>query len=143
MNGLNILLVEDSRITRKLVSFALKDFPNTNITEASDGMDGLKKLSAETFHLLIVDINMPVMDGLTMVQEARKIDAYRDTPVLIISIESDDDVQQRARALGVNAYICKPTRTGDITQAIRALMGGAIPPAAQTASPQAPPGTPS
>jgi len=122
MRELKILVVEDSPITRQLVSLALRGILNAQIIEAYNGVDGLKKIAEDGFDLLIVDINMPIMDGLSMVQEVRKIGAYKDTPIIIISIESGVEAQERAKSLGVNAYVCKPSRTSDITAVIKKLL---------------------
>ena len=63
----NILVVEDSPSVRKLIAFALKRLPQYTITEASDGVDALKKISSDMFELVLADISMPVMDGLKLV----------------------------------------------------------------------------
>src|SRR6266446_4625599 len=66
------LVVEDSPIMRQLITFSLKRLKNAHVTEASNGVDALKKLSEDKFHLLIVDINMPLMDGLKLLNIVRK-----------------------------------------------------------------------
>ena len=82
-----ILVVEDSPTMRQLISFALRRLKNIKIIEASDGVDGLKKLSSDTFNLVITDINMPVMDGLKLVSLIRKDDVHGKIPIIIITTE--------------------------------------------------------
>ncbi len=67
----NILVVDDSPTMRQLIVFALKRLRDVSITEANDGVDGLKKISSDKFDLVLTDINMPVMDGLKLVSLIR------------------------------------------------------------------------
>ena len=74
-----ILVVEDSPTMRQLIVFALKRLKDVTVTEASDGVDGLKKLSNKKFNLMIVDINMPIMDGLKLVSLVKQDAKYKDS----------------------------------------------------------------
>jgi len=80
MSEYKVLIVEDSPTMRQLISFALKRLRGISIVEASDGVDGLKKLSAEKFDLIFTDINMPIMDGLKLVSLVRNDAGYKVTP---------------------------------------------------------------
>ena len=114
MSTYKILIVEDSPTMRQLIVFALKRIRGVTIVEASDGVDGLKKLSSDTFDLIFTDINMPIMDGLKLVSLVRSEQAYKDIPIVIISTEGASEDRERALTLGANDYITKPIQTAKI-----------------------------
>lgn len=106
--GLNVLLVDDSGVMRKLVSKALRaaglDIAST--AEAGNGQEGLDALKGGKFDVVLCDWNMPVMDGLTFVKEART--GSHTVPIVMLTTESGDDKVQAALDAGANAYITKP-----------------------------------
>jgi len=120
---LKILVIEDSPTMRQLIAFALKRMRNVEITEAGDGVEGLKKLNADTFDLIITDINMPVMDGLKLISLVRRDLKYRNIPIMIITTEGGAEDRERALALGANAYITKPIQAGNVLDIARNLLG--------------------
>jgi two-component system chemotaxis response regulator CheY len=114
MNEYKVLVVEDSPTMRQLISFALKRLRGISIVEANDGVEGLKKLSAERFDLIFTDINMPVMDGLKLVSLVRNDAGYKTTPIVIITTEGAQEDRERAMALGANDYVTKPIQANRI-----------------------------
>ncbi|ABQ27297.1 response regulator [Geotalea uraniireducens] len=118
----NILIVEDSPTMRQLISFALKRLRGIRIVEANDGVDGLKKLSAERFDLILTDINMPIMDGLKLVSLVRNDANYKDTPIVVITTEGAQEDRERALALGANDYITKPIQPNRILDVAKGLL---------------------
>lgn len=122
MPPFNILIVEDSPTMRQLISFALKRLRVVRIVEANDGVDGLKKLSAEKFDLIFTDINMPIMDGLKLVSLVRTDSNYKATPIVVITTEGAQEDRERALALGANAYITKPIQPNNILDVARRLL---------------------
>ena len=118
-----ILVVEDSPAMRQLICFALKKVEGLEVMEANDGVDGLSKLAGKTFDLLIVDINMPIMDGLKLIDMVRKNDDHKDIPIIIITTESAEEDRQRAMALGVNEYLTKPVQSQQIVESAKNLLG--------------------
>lgn len=122
MSNYNVLVVEDSPTMRQLIIFALKRIRGLNIVEATDGMDGLKKLSENKFDLILTDINMPVMDGLKLVSLLRKDPASKDIPVVVITTEGANEDRERALALGANEYIPKPIQTTKILDVARRFL---------------------
>lgn len=123
MENLKVLVVEDSPTMRQLIVFALKRIRGLQITEANDGVGGLKKLSAEKFDLILTDINMPIMDGLKLVGLIRNDPQYKDVPVVVITTEGAQEDRDRALALGANEYITKPIQTAKIIEVVRRLLG--------------------
>ena len=125
MTALKVLVVEDSPTMRQLIVFALKRIRNFQIVEANDGVDGLKKLSADKFDLILTDINMPIMDGLKLVSLVRNDANYRTTPIVVITTEGAQEDRERALALGANDYITKPIQANRILDLARALLNPA------------------
>jgi two-component system chemotaxis response regulator CheY len=117
-----ILIIEDSPTMRQLIAFALKRLHGVRIVEAHDGVDGLKKLSADKFDLILTDINMPVMDGLKLVSLVRSDANYRTTPIVVITTEGAQEDRDRALSLGANDYITKPIQANKILDLARSLL---------------------
>ena len=122
MTSYKVLVVEDSPTMRQLIVFALKRIRGFQIVEANDGVDGLKKLSAHKFDLILTDINMPIMDGLKLVSMVRNDPNYKETPIIVITTEGAIEDRERALALGANEYITKPIQTMKILETVKKLM---------------------
>jgi len=122
MSEYNFLIVEDSPTMRQLISFSLKRIPNAKIVEASDGVDALKKLSEGKFHLIIADINMPMMDGLKLLSIVRKDPQYNNVPVIIVTTEGAEADRDKGMKLGANAYLSKPIQTNDLVKTVKELL---------------------
>jgi two-component system, chemotaxis family, chemotaxis protein CheY len=117
------LVVEDSPMMRQLLVFALSRVKQIRVTEADDGVDGLKKLAAGKFDIILTDINMPIMDGLKLVKRVRTDPVHKDVPIVIITTESAEEDRQRALSLGANAYITKPIQAPQVIAKVRELLG--------------------
>jgi two-component system chemotaxis response regulator CheY len=122
MTSYKVLVVEDSPTMRQLIVFALKRIRGFQIAEANDGVDGLKKLSADKYDLILTDINMPIMDGLKLVSMVRNDPNYKETPIIVITTEGATEDRERALALGANEYITKPIQTMKILETVKKLM---------------------
>ena len=122
MSEYNVLIVEDSPTMRQLIAFALKRIRGVRIVEANDGVDGLKKLSAQSFDLILTDINMPIMDGLKLVSLVRNDANYKEIPIVVITTEGAQEDRERALALGANDYITKPIQPTRILDVARTLL---------------------
>lgn len=101
------LIADDSSTIRKFVVFALKSM-GIEVVMASDGMEALEKLTTEKFDLVITDLNMPHLDGYELISSIREINQYKDTPIIILSSESDEDDKQKGFSAGADAYMEKP-----------------------------------
>jgi two-component system chemotaxis response regulator CheY len=123
MPDYTFLVVDDSPTMRQLISFSLKRIPGSRIVEANDGVDALKKLATEKFSLILTDINMPVMDGLKLVSMIRKDPQYKDVPIIVVTTEGAEEVRNEGLALGANAYVSKPVKTGELLNTVNQLLG--------------------
>jgi two-component system chemotaxis response regulator CheY len=119
----NCLVVEDSPMMRQLLVFALSRVKQLKVTEADDGVDGLKKLAAGKFDIILTDINMPIMDGLKLVKRVRTDAVHKDVPIVVITTESAEEDRQRALSLGANAYITKPIQAPQVIAKVKELLG--------------------
>ena len=117
------LIVEDSPMMRQLLVFALARVKNVKVTEADDGVDGLRKLATGRFDIILTDINMPIMDGLKLVKRVRSDPAHKDVPIIIITTEGAQEDKRRALELGANAYITKPIQAPQVIAKVRELLG--------------------
>ena len=122
MAALKVLVIDDSPTMRQLILFALKRIGDFQLVEASDGLDGLKKLAADRFDLILTDLNMPVMDGLKFIAMVRNDPNYRTIPIVIITTEGAVDDRDRALALGADACITKPIQNTQILDTVRGLL---------------------
>jgi two-component system chemotaxis response regulator CheY len=128
MTEYQCLIVEDSPMMRQLLVFALSRVKQLKVTEADDGVDGLKKLATNRFDIILTDINMPVMDGLKLVKRVRTDPVHKEVPIVIITTESAEEDRQRALALGANAYLTKPIQAPLVIAKVRELLGIETPP---------------
>tara|TARA_B100001094_G_scaffold293457_1_gene313342 strand:- start:1936 stop:2313 length:378 start_codon:yes stop_codon:yes gene_type:complete len=103
-----ILIVDDSITARKVIIDCLQN-TDWEIIEAQNGNEGLQKLEENPdIDLIFSDINMPWLNGLEMVTKIKEIDAYRNIPICMLTTESSSDAIEKAKELGVNAFIVKP-----------------------------------
>ena len=122
MDRRQILIVEDSPTMRQLLVFALRRLKNVDIVEAQDGMDGLRKVSNDHFDLALIDINMPVMDGLKLISLMRGEESLKDIPIVVITTEGAAEDRERALKLGANEYLTKPIQANRVLSVARSLL---------------------
>lgn len=103
----NILIVDDSESIRKLVQFNLSR-ANYSVLVANNGQDALNYFSGKTIDLLITDLHMPVMNGLELIKEVRKIDQYKHIPILFLTTETQLSIKKEAKDAGATGWIVKP-----------------------------------
>jgi two-component system chemotaxis response regulator CheY len=105
--GTTILIIDDSVTMRQMVGTTLRK-AGFDVIEGANGQEGIKQLENHAVTLVMSDVNMPVMDGITMVQAARQLPMHRTTPILLLTTETDDAKQQAARAAGATGWLRKP-----------------------------------
>lgn len=116
-----ILVVDDSASLRQVVSIALKGAGYDTI-EACDGKDALGKIGGRKVHLIISDVNMPVMDGITFVKEVKKLPEHRFTPVIMLTTESQEAKKLEGQAAGAKAWVVKPFLPAQMLAAVSKLV---------------------
>lgn len=116
-----ILVVDDSATVRQAVCLPLQK-SEFRCTEAVDGRDALAKLAADSFDLIITDVNMPNLDGFGLIREARQAPGSRFTPIIILTTESSDEMKKRGKAAGASGWIVKPFQVDQLLKVIRLLV---------------------
>ncbi|MGR9012130.1 MAG: response regulator [Gammaproteobacteria bacterium] len=116
-----ILFVEDSASVRQVMSSTLTR-EGYQVILAGDGQDALTKLDGRKIHLIISDVNMPKMDGLAFVKAAKQIPAYRFTPVIMLTTETQAEKMNEGKAAGVKAWIVKPFQPPQLLAAVSQLI---------------------
>jgi two-component system chemotaxis response regulator CheY len=116
-----ILVVDDSATLRQVVGIALKG-AGYDVIEACDGKDALAKLNGQKIHLIISDVNMPNMDGITFVAEAKKLPDYKFTPVIMLTTEAGENRKQAGQAAGAKAWVVKPFQPAQMLAAVSKLI---------------------
>jgi two-component system chemotaxis response regulator CheY len=116
-----ILIVDDSASVRQVVSIALRG-AGYEVVTASDGQDALKQLDGKRIHLIISDVNMPNMDGITLVGEVKKLPSYKFTPIIMLTTESQEEKKRQAQAAGAKAWVTKPFQPAQMLAAVSKLI---------------------
>lgn len=116
-----VLIVDDSASLRQVVAMTLKG-AGYEVIEASDGLDALGKLAGQKVHLMISDVNMPNMDGLSFVRELRKNPAYKFTPVIMLTTEAGEDKKRLGQEAGAKAWMVKPFQPQQMLAAVSKLL---------------------
>ncbi|MBX9937380.1 response regulator [Giesbergeria anulus] len=115
-----IMIVDDSASIRMVVGIALRG-AGYEVIEAKDGKDALDKLTGQKVHLIISDVNMPVMDGITFVKSVKQLANYRFTPIIMLTTESDESKKREGQAAGAKAWVVKPFKPEQMLGAVQKL----------------------
>ncbi len=117
-----ILTVDDSASMRGMVAFTLRT-AGYEVVEAADGRDALVKIEAQPVHLVITDLNMPNLDGISLIRQLRSKPKYKFVPIVMLTTESQDDKKQAGRAAGATGWIVKPFRGDQLVAVAKKFLG--------------------
>ena len=112
------LVVDDSDVFIDLLAYTLEDAGFANYDIAKNGKDGLEMASKNSYKLIITDVHMPKMDGITMIKNIRKLENYKKTPILVLSTEFDDKYKTKGKEAGANGWIVKPFIPSQLIKAV-------------------------
>jgi two-component system chemotaxis response regulator CheY len=116
-----ILVVDDSASVRTVAGIALRE-AGYEVIEACNGQEGLARLTGDRIHLIISDVNMPVLDGIGFLKQVKAHPQYKFTPVIMLTTESGEDKKQEGRAAGAKAWIIKPFQPQVMLDAVSKLV---------------------
>jgi two-component system chemotaxis response regulator CheY len=117
-----VLCVDDSASIRQMVKLTLSQ-AGYQVFQASDGAEGLAKARELSVNLVVTDLNMPVMNGLGLIRELRKLPAYKGVPIIFLTTESDPAVKQEAKSAGATGWITKPFQQEQLVGVVRKMIG--------------------
>jgi len=112
-----VLVVDDSTSMRQMVSFTMKE-AGFEVIEGTNGEDALAHIQGKSVNLVITDLNMPVMDGMTLIRQLRAKAEFKFTPILMLTTESQDAKKQEGRAAGATGWIVKPFNPEQLLQVV-------------------------
>ena len=115
-----IMIVDDSASMRRVVGIALKG-AGYDVIEGVDGKDALSKLTGQKVHMIISDVNMPVMDGIAFLKAVKGMPAYKFTPVIMLTTESAEEKKREGPAAGARAWVVKPFQPEQLVNAVQRL----------------------
>ena len=118
----DILAVDDSASMRQMVTFTLKG-AGYQVTEAKDGKEALSIAKSKKFSLVITDVNMPNMDGITLTKELRALSTYKFTPILTLTTESTAEKKQAGKSAGATGWIIKPFNPDQLLATVKKVLG--------------------
>jgi len=117
-----ILAVDDSASMRQMVTFTLKS-AGFEVVDAEDGVKALALAKSSKFDVVVTDVNMPNMDGITLCSELRKLPNFKFTPILMLTTESSGDKKQAGRAAGATGWIVKPFNPEQLLATVKKVVG--------------------
>lgn len=118
----SVLAVDDSASMRQMVSFTLKG-AGYDVVEAADGVEALTMAQGQSVDLVVTDVNMPNMDGITLIKELRGLPAYKFTPMLMLTTESGSEKKQQGKAAGATGWIVKPFNPDQLLATVKKVLG--------------------
>jgi two-component system chemotaxis response regulator CheY len=117
-----VLVVDDSKVMRDMVVACLRPYPGLTFTHASSGLEAIERLSLKAFDLLILDLNMPDIGGIEVVEYVRSQDTLRHLPIIIVTTRGDEASRARALAVGANRFMTKPFTPDTMLSEVRGLL---------------------
>ncbi len=114
------MIVDDSASMRRVVGIALSS-AGYNVLEGVDGQDALSKLKGQKIHLIISDVNMPVMDGIAFLKAVKQMPNYKFTPVIMLTTESEESKKREGQSAGARAWVVKPFQPEQLIGAVHRL----------------------
>lgn len=120
--GKKILFVDDSASMRQIVGMAIQG-EGYEVTTAVDGKDGVSKMEQGKFDAIISDVNMPNMNGIEMIKEAKKNANNKFAPIIMLTTEGGDDLKAQGKAAGAKVWVVKPFKPDQLLGVLKKLIG--------------------
>jgi two-component system chemotaxis response regulator CheY len=117
-----ILVVDDSKVMRDMIVACLRAIPDTSFVHASSGLEAIERLSLSSFDLMVLDLNMPDIGGIEVLEFVRAQDTLRSLPVLIVTTRGDDQSRERVLQAGATSFLAKPFTPDSIIAEVRAIL---------------------
>lgn len=118
----NILVVDDSPTMRRMVITSLGSLNRVKPTQAGSGLEAIERLAMEPVDLMVLDLNMPDMHGMEVINFVRKHQAYRNIPIVVLTTKGEESSRTEALAAGANRYLTKPFDPRQLADVVSALL---------------------
>jgi two-component system chemotaxis response regulator CheY len=118
-----ILVVDDSKVMREMVIACLRGQGDSSFTQAASGLEAIEQLSLKRFDLLLLDLNMPDIGGIEVVEFVRAQDRMRSVPIIVVTTRGDDASKERALKAGATRYLTKPFAPEVIQAEVASVLG--------------------
>lgn len=119
-----VLVVDDSKVMRDMVTACLKPKAALHVTQASSGLEAIEQLSVKHFDVVVLDLNMPDIGGIEVLEFVRTQDKLRTLPIIILTTRGDDSSRAAALTAGASRYLTKPFTPESILGEVEALLAG-------------------
>jgi two-component system chemotaxis response regulator CheY len=116
-----ILIADDSESVREVVSFTLEN-AGYHVLSSVDGEDAMKHLNGSDIHLVVTDLHMPKMDGISLIREIRANESYKGVPILFLTTESQNSKKEEAKMAGATGWIVKPFMADKLLSAVQKVI---------------------
>lgn len=120
----DVLVVDDSKVMREMIVACLRAHPGLSFTHAASGLEAIERLSLKKFDLVLLDLNMPDIGGIEVVEFIRGQDKLRALPIIIITTRGDETSRGRALGAGADRFMTKPFTPDALLAEVRGLLGG-------------------
>src|SRR5262245_33785167 len=117
-----ILVVDDSKVMRDMIVACLRAIPGTSFVQASSGLEAIERLSLGQFDAMVLDVNMPDVGGVEVLEFVRSQDKLRSLPVLIVTTRGDEESRERVLRAGATAFLAKPFTPDSIIAEVRSIL---------------------
>jgi len=121
----DVLVVDDSKVMRDMITACLRPEPSVAVTHAASGLEAIERLSLASYDLLVLDLNMPDIGGLEVIEFVRSQDTLKNVPILVLTTRSDDVSRETVLAAGASRYMTKPFTPDALLAEVRELVGEA------------------
>ena len=118
----NILVVDDSKVMRDMVVACLRGLADATFTQAASGLEAIERLSLGQFDAAVLDLNMPDISGIEVLEFVRAQDRLKRLPIIVVTTRGDDDSRAQALAAGASSYMTKPFTPEAIVAAVSELL---------------------
>lgn len=122
-NVKDVLVVDDSKVMRDMIVACLRPEGSLAVTHAGSGLEAIEKLSLKSFELLILDLNMPDIGGIEVVEFVRNQDTLRQLPIIIVTTRGDESSRTQALQAGASRFMTKPFTPEALLSEVRSLLG--------------------
>jgi two-component system chemotaxis response regulator CheY len=119
----HVLIVDDSKVMRDMIAACLRPEPELSFTHAGSGLEAIEKLSLSPYQLVVLDLNMPDIGGIEVLEFVRSQDQLRKLPIMVVTTRGDEGSRERALSAGADRFLTKPFAPEALLAEARALLG--------------------